>query len=247
MQPSPSLAAEVLPKPLYQAIQHVFAHCGEGVALVGGTAIAGFYAGHGRSDDMDLFTRDKISLRAAVLAVKSLKSIGAQIAEESQTPLYYHAVCRLAGHTFTADAVLDENLFRVGKFVKVAPGILVATLDTLLAMKVATLVSRSSEKDFFDLKWLMEQCPHHTLDQLIEMAVKIDGGVSAENMLASVGGATLRESACDFSLDPKVGPAKIHEELEAGRQAWIGKLQKYLRDASPPAIAALTKEMKRRK
>jgi hypothetical protein len=247
MEPSPSLAAEVLPKPLYQAIQHVFAHCGEGVALVGGTAIAGFYAGHRRSDDMDLFTRSEVSLRAAVLAVKSLKSIGAQIAEESQTPLYYHAVCRLGGHTFTADAVLDENLFRVGEFVKATPGILVATLHTLLAMKVATVVSRCSEKDLFDLKWLRGKYPHHTLAQLIEMAAKIDGGVNAENMLASLGGATLRESACDFSLDPKAAPARIFREIEAERWAWVGKLQAYLKAAPPPAIAALMKEMKRRK
>ena len=47
--------------------------------LVGGTALAGYYAGHRRSDDLDLFVRDEAACRAAVLAVKSLVTLGAGI------------------------------------------------------------------------------------------------------------------------------------------------------------------------
>jgi hypothetical protein len=247
MQPNPNLAVQVLPRPLYRAIVDVFAHGGEGVALVGGTAIAGFYAGHRRSDDMDLFTRDEISQRETVLAIKNLKKLGARITQESHTPLFYHAICELDGHTFTADAVLDENLFRVGDFCRVKPGILVAKLDTLLAMKMATLVSRSSEKDIFDLKWLLAHQPKCSTADLIAMAAKIDGGANAENMLASVGGANLRESACDFSLNSKMTKAQIFKEIKSEQKAWIQRLQKYLRTAPPPKVAALIKEVKRKK
>jgi hypothetical protein len=225
----------------------IFSHCGEGVALVGGTALAGFYAGHRRSDDLDLFTKSEISQRSTVLAIKSLRAIGARILEESQTPLYYHAVCELGGHSFTVDAVLDTNLFRVGKFTRIEPGILVAELDTLLAMKIATLVSRCSEKDLYDLKWLLGRQASPATAALLAMGTAIDGGVTAENLLSSLGGTALRESACAFSLDPKMSPKKILKEAEGERKAWIKKLTVYLRAAPPPPLAALVKEVKRKR
>ena len=55
-KPESGLAAEVLPPPLYRALTHVFAQGIDGAMLVGGTALAGYYAGHRRSDDLDLFT-----------------------------------------------------------------------------------------------------------------------------------------------------------------------------------------------
>ena len=55
-QPDSSLAAQILPPPLYRALTHLSAQDLNGVMLVGGTALAGYYAGHRRSDDLDLFT-----------------------------------------------------------------------------------------------------------------------------------------------------------------------------------------------
>ena len=68
-QPDLSLARRVLPAPLLRALQHVFAQGLSGCMLVGGTALAGFYAGHRRSDDLDLFTETGEDQSAAVLAV----------------------------------------------------------------------------------------------------------------------------------------------------------------------------------
>ena len=64
-EPQSSLAEQVLPGPLYQALTHVFGQGVSGCMLVGGTALAGYYAGHRRSDDLDLFTEDAFSQRAA--------------------------------------------------------------------------------------------------------------------------------------------------------------------------------------
>ncbi len=76
-KPQSRLAADVLPAPLHRALRHVFAQGLSGSMLVGGTALAGYYAGHRRSDDLDLFTKDDLSQAAAVLAVKSLRNTGA--------------------------------------------------------------------------------------------------------------------------------------------------------------------------
>lgn len=53
--PRAELAARFLPAPLWRGLSHVFAQGLSDTMLVGGTALAGFYAGHRRSDDLDLF------------------------------------------------------------------------------------------------------------------------------------------------------------------------------------------------
>ena len=49
-KPKSRLAADVLPAPLHRALTHVFSSGLSGCMLVGGTALAGYYAAHRRSD-----------------------------------------------------------------------------------------------------------------------------------------------------------------------------------------------------
>ena len=156
-RPESRLAAEVLPPPLHRALTHVFAQGIDGTMLVGGTALAGYYAGHRRSDDLELLTGHPLAQRATVLSVKSLAQIGCSLAHERSSAPFYHATCRLDGHDFTTQVVLDSNLFRVGSAVRADDGVVVADLETLLKMKASTLVSRASEKDLYDLSWFFAQ------------------------------------------------------------------------------------------
>lgn len=165
---------------------------------------------------------------------------------ETQSPLYYHANCEFKGHRFTADVVLDENLFRVGRFVATEPGIIVADLRTLLSMKMAILVSRCAEKDLYDLRWLRSQLPNFKLSELIALGHSIDGGVNAENLLAAISGADLRESACDFSLDSSVTAKGIYKEIQNSRDEWIRELIQHLENEPAPPLAKLVKKAKKR-
>ena len=72
LAPDSRLAQRVLPDPLYRALTHVYAQRISGCMLAGGTAISGYYAGHRRSDDLELFAKDEDAHRAAVLAARSL-------------------------------------------------------------------------------------------------------------------------------------------------------------------------------
>ncbi len=110
-KPESGLAAGVLPPPLYRALTHVFAQGIEGAMLVGGTALAGYYAGHRRSDDLDLFTEDTPAQKAVVLSVKSLGELGCSFAAERSSAHFYHTTCRLDGHDFTAQVVLDSKTY----------------------------------------------------------------------------------------------------------------------------------------
>ena len=229
---------KALPEPLMRGIKATFGKGLPGCALVGGTALSGFYACHRKSDDMDIFTRDAVAKSAAVAAVKSLTKIGAKFLSETQTPNYYHADIELGGHPFTADVVLDENLYRIGTFATTPSGILVADLETLLKMKIATLVSRCGEKDLYDLIWLTENYRSPPIHEWVALGHEVDGGVQAESMLTSLLGAHLRSSACGFSEAFGISAADAHRRILAFRVDLQAKLARHLEKM--PMNAALT-------
>ncbi len=169
--------------------------------LVGGTALAGYYAGHRRSDDIDLFTKNSMAFKSAHLAVKSLQTLGAVISQENHSEQYFHCLCILNAHQFTVDVVLDKNIFEVGQFHITQQQVAVADLSTLFKMKAATLVSRCSEKDLFDLEWLTKNFDELTISSLVAEGQQIDRGVTAENILVSLLSSNLRQEACGFVID----------------------------------------------
>ena len=241
-KPQGRLAADVLPAPLHRALEHVFSQGISGCMLVGGTALAGYYAGHRRSDDLDLFTEDALAQKAAVLAVKSLHDIGIELEDERTTTQFYHATCRLDGHDFTAQVVLDANLFEIGRALTADDGVFVADLKTLLKMKAATLVSRGGEKDLYDLQWLFEQDSGLDVPTLIALGAEIDGGMNAEALLINLVGTELHESACDFSLTQKAGD--VYAVITRLQKSLVRGVESFLRGQPAPPIAALIRKLR---
>jgi hypothetical protein len=240
-EPESSLAASVLPNPLYRALTHVFTENVSGCMLVGGTALAGYYAGHRRSDDLDLFTEDSFAQKAMILAVKSLPGIGAVLADERTSAHFYQATCHLDGHDFTVQVVLDTNLFVVGSAQRAGDGVVVADLMTLLEMKAATLVSRCSEKDLYDLAWLFEQEDELDLADLVALGEKMDGGMNAEAVLTSLVGTELCQSACDFSRSES--SREVFAAITRLQAGLVRGLESTLRGQPPPRIAELIRRL----
>lgn len=243
-RPRIDLAEKVLPKPLLDAIRHVFAQGITGTWLVGGTALAGFYAGHRRSDDIDLFTKNEIAFQATVLALKSLEKIGAHVEELMHTRQYFRANVLFGGHAFTSDVVEDTNLFRVGKC-SMQGSIAVADLETLFMTKAATLVSRCSEKDLYDLIWLFENLPEKTVADLIASGSEIDSGVNGESLMLSVAGTNPAVSACDFSTDPNKGAKAVHAEILKFRKELLAQLSLHLKNEPALPLKKLVAKAKR--
>ena len=241
-KPESSLAAEVLPPPLYRALTHVFAQGVDGVMLVGGTALAGYYAGHRRSDDLDLFTEDTPAQKAVVLSVKSLGELGCSFAAERSSAHFYHTTCHLDSHDFTVQVVLDSNLFTVGSGVEAGDGVVVATPETLLKMKAATLVSRASEKDLYDLAWFFERDGELDVPTLIALGKEIDGGMNVEGVLISLVGTEMQKPACDFSLTQS--PEEVLAEVSRVREGLIQGLESHLRKQPAPPIVDLIRKLK---
>ncbi len=223
------------PAPLHRALVQLFQGGPEDLWLVGGTALAGYYAEHRRSDDIDLFAGSPFTYQATVMNTRSLKKAGALFQRETSSPAYYRAELRFEGHPFTIDIVLDENLHHFGQATKTDDGIWVATPETLLATKIACLVSRCSEKDLFDLSWLLPRAPHLTMKQFIELGNLVDGGLNIESLLISMQGARLREEACHFLLPGDLTPKQAFHQIEVLRKGLIQKLMRH--EAEQPLSA----------
>jgi hypothetical protein len=243
-KPDSGLAGEVLPAPLYRALTHVFAQGIHGAMLVGGTALAGYYASHRRSDDLDLFTEDSLAQKAAVLSVQSLRQLGSSFADERSSAHFHHVTCRLEGHDFTAQVVLDPNVYSIGSGLEAGDGVVVAAPETLLKMKAATLVSRASEKDLYDLAWFFRQDDQLDIADLIELGKEVDGGMTAEAVLTSLVAAEMQESACDFSLSQN--PEEVLSEVVRVQKSLIQGVTSHLKEQPAPPIAALIQKLKLR-
>lgn len=244
-KPQLQLAEQTLPSPLLQSLRHVFLQRLNGCVLAGGTALSGFYAGHRKSDDLDLFTENESAHRSAVLAVKSLTSIGVELKIQNESSQYFDGTGKLEDHLFKVTVVLDSNLFRVGSFVKLPGDIQVVDLETLFKMKAATLVSRCSEKDLYDLIWLFQYFKHRSIADLIRFGSEVDAGLQAESILISVSGSILRKEACDFSLDPSQTPQKIFDEIQSFKKSILKGLDAHLEAEPTPLLGELIRKLEK--
>ncbi|PIT98776.1 MAG: hypothetical protein COT74_13865 [Bdellovibrionales bacterium CG10_big_fil_rev_8_21_14_0_10_45_34] len=243
-EPSLDLAKKTLPAQLFAALEHVFSKRIYDTVLVGGTALSGFYAGHRRSDDLDLFTKSEKAQIATVKAVGSLTELGAILISERESAFFYDSTWSLRKHDFTAQVVLDERLFAVGSFSDVG-SIKIADLKTIFKMKAATLVSRCSEKDLYDLMWLFERFSEFEIKDLIESGNEVDGGVNTENMFASVAGTILRLEACDFALDKSIRPQETYQRLLQFQKELKAQLFAYLKAMPTPELGKLVRQARK--
>ncbi len=154
----------------------------------------------------------------------------------------YHTACRLDSHDFMAQVVLDSNLFAVGSGIEADDGVVVATPETLLKMNAATLVSRASEKDLYDLAWFFEQDDQLEVPTLIALGKEVDGGMSWEALLISLVGTEMGKTACGFSLTRT--PEEVLAEVTRVQRGLIQGVESHLRKQPAPPIAALIRKLK---
>ncbi len=242
-QPDHQLAATVLPAPLYRALVHIFAQGISDCMVVGGTALSGYYAGHRRSDDLDLFVESEVAHRAVVMAIRSLEDLGAMLTVQQSTAQFYSATCTLDAHDFTAQVVLDTPLFTTGRAVRAADGVHVANLRTLLKQKAATLVSRCSEKDLYDLRWLCSRFPEVDPADLVALGAEIDGGMTAEAALISLASTRLDPAACGFSRSQSA--ETVFTEVSSLKRALAAAFDLVARQQPAPAIGTLIRTLRR--
>ena len=243
-KPDIKLAQRVLPPALFKALVRIFSQNIKDCMLVGGTALSGFYAGHRRSDDIDLFVKSQPAFLQTVLAFKTLEKLKAEIKEAAHSQQYFKAVCRLDNCNFTVDIVLDENLFKQGKFNLCGRRIAVADLLTIFMMKSAALVSRCSEKDLYDLIWLFQNLEGLKIPDIIASGKKIDAGLNPETLLYSVSSSQIRKEACNFSLVPGFDNKKVYSLISKFKKSLVRGLHEYISNNTSSELKAVIDRIK---
>lgn len=233
--PFSKISKRAVPRAIRESVRFIFKNATGRLWFVGGSALAGYYAEHRRSDDIDLFAADELSYQSTVRAIRALKTQGARLENESMSPLFYRADAKFEDHSFTIAAVLDQNVHEVGESIQTNDGVVVASLGTLLMMKIACLVSRCSEKDLYDLDWIFKKMGTPEVKDLVSMGQGMDAGLNVETLLISLNGTALRKEACDFAI-PSSGMTvdKAYQIIKKLKSKLIKSLLEY-EEKSPPS------------
>lgn len=143
-------------------------------ALAGGVALSGAYLGHRLSNDVDLFFRDRASLRLLTSALEdAARAVGAKIQVTQDAGTFVRATVDIAAQRIEVDLAVDETP-------ELAPperidGVEVLSLEDLRASKLTCLLSRSEPRDLVDVLFLEKA--GFRADADLPLALRKDAGV----------------------------------------------------------------------
>lgn len=175
--------------------------------LTGGTALSAFYLQHRYSQDLDLFTLDSDAFdRVPLYVADSATRLTASVASLQTAPQFRRYKLSRKGESVIVDFV-KEVVPQISEEKNRFEGIVVDTLDDIVANKICTLLSRAEIKDYIDLYFLGRA--GYPLENYIELAQRKDAGVSQ---------ATLAHLLSEFRLskvpDFMVAPISLKDLQE---------------------------------
>jgi hypothetical protein len=128
--------------------------------LAGGTALA-LQLGHRKSIDLDFFSEnDEIDRQSRKEITASFSPLHAEIIESGEGFLVFLAENVRIGFLSYGYPLLSPS--------KLVEGIALASLIDIGLMKMDALINRGSRKDFYDLYFISNQFPLHTLLELAD-------------------------------------------------------------------------------
>lgn len=169
--------------PLQRDLLDAFFRREAGFFLTGGAALAGYYLGHRRTKDLDLFTADQAAFARGVPALRAAaEALGATTENLVTAPAFRRLVVTRSSEALVVDLVLDpapQVMAEKRRFGHVV----VDPIEEIAANKLCTLLSRSELRDLVDL-WFLSEAGYPPL-RFLAAARRKDGGLTPA-MLAHV-------------------------------------------------------------
>lgn len=156
-----------------QVLREFFAR-EQGFFLTGGAALVGFYLGHRRTDDLDLFTADEDAFEGGVRTVHEIAAVlGAHLEARRTGPGFRRFVLTRGDDAVVVDLVLDraagETVSRPQR-----SGVVLDPPEEILANKLTALAARAEVRDLIDVMMLEREGLR--VEDALEAALMKDGG-----------------------------------------------------------------------
>ncbi len=145
--------------------------------LTGGTALAAFYLGHRKSQDLDLFTLEPFE---ALQLEKTIAEIARQTSTSIKTKVktgeYYEVYLehKKQGWVQRLDFVKEQPVV-FGKKTTI-DGVIVDSLENIASNKILTIYGRLEPKDYLDFYFISKET-NLDFDQLFAQAKRKDSGL----------------------------------------------------------------------
>jgi predicted nucleotidyltransferase component of viral defense system len=163
-----------------------------GYFLSGGGALAGFYLGHRKTEDLDLFTlNDEIQRGFEILREVGVE-LGATIEPLQTSPDFRRVLVSRDDDAVVIDLV-REYVYQVDGQKRIVNGIRVDTAEEIFANKLAALLSRSEIRDLVDIYELEKA--GYAFEPALWAAAKKDTGLSAAQLAWVLSNIRLSDSA----------------------------------------------------
>lgn len=141
--------------------------------------LVGFYLGHRRTEDLDLFTMENEVENGFRLVVEVAKSLGANVEPIQTSPNFRRILLKRGAEAIVID-LIREYVIQVSPEKTVINGIRIDTPDEILANKLCSLLSRSEIRDLVDVREL--ERAGFSLENALTAAAKKDSGLTAAQL-----------------------------------------------------------------
>ncbi len=152
-----------------------------GFFLTGGAALAGFYIGHRRTDDLDLFTTDVDAFERGRFVVADVaQHLNAQVVTRQEAPGFRRMLLTMAdGASLVIDLVRDAGVQTFPQK-REFEQIIVDSIEEILVNKLTAIVGRAEERDLVDLYFLAAS--GLSIVRALPAAEAKDGGCTPANL-----------------------------------------------------------------
>ena len=144
--------------------------------LTGGAALAGFYFGHRKTEDLDLFTLENQIEDGFAIVTEVLKILDATLESIQTSPDFRRFLVKRGNEAVVVDLV-REYVFQLENEKREINGVRIDSPEEIMANKLCTLLSRSEIRDLVDVHELEKA--GFDLEAALLTAQKKDAGMQA--------------------------------------------------------------------
>ena len=143
--------------------------------MTGGAALVGFYLGHRKTEDLDLFTLENEIESGFAIVKDTAKTLDATV-ESIQTSPDFRRLLVTRGEEAVVVDLVREYVFQLEPEKREINGVRLDSPEEILANKLCALLSRSEIRDLIDVRELEKA--GFSLENALPVAAKKDTGLS---------------------------------------------------------------------